>query len=46
MREEMKDVPNVPREVADELQREFLTALMGLKRRGLITMNRPPPKEA
>jgi flagellar motor switch protein FliG len=45
MREEMKDLPNVPREVADELQREFLTALMGLKRRGLITMIRPPPKE-
>jgi len=46
MREEMKDVPNVPREVADEIQRQFLTALMGLKRRGLITMNRLPPKEA
>ncbi|MEX1251109.1 MAG: FliG C-terminal domain-containing protein [Hyphomonas sp.] len=46
MREEIKDVPSMQREVAGELQREFLTSLMGLKRRGLITMNRPPPQEA
>ncbi|MGA1342246.1 MAG: FliG C-terminal domain-containing protein [Hyphomonas sp.] len=45
MREEIKDLPNVTREVADELQREFLTSLMGLKRRGLITMNRISQKE-
>jgi hypothetical protein len=37
-------VPPVSREVADELQREFLTSLMDLKRRGLITMVKAPEK--
>lgn len=45
MREEIKDLPQVPGEVADELQRQFLTSLMGMKRRGLITMNRLAQKE-
>ena len=44
LRDEIKDVPQVSREVADELQREFLTSLMDLKRRGLINMVRAPEK--
>jgi flagellar motor switch protein FliG len=44
MRDDIKDVPAVSREVADELQREFLTSLMDLKRRGLITMVKAPEK--
>lgn len=41
LREEIKDAPAMPQEAADNIQREFLTALMDLKRRGLITIVRP-----
>lgn len=44
LRESIKDVPAVSKEAADNQQREFLTTLMDLKRRGLITMVRPAPK--
>ncbi len=45
LRDDIKDVPAVSQDVSDTLQREFLTTLMDLKRRGLITIVRPPPKE-
>lgn len=45
MREAIKESPGVSGEAAETLQREFLTTLMDLKRRGLITIVRPPPKE-
>ena len=44
LRESVKDVPAMAQADADNLQREFLTDLMDLKRRGLITMVRPAPK--
>jgi flagellar motor switch protein FliG len=41
LRDDIKDVPAVSQDVSDTLQREFLTSLMDLKRRGLITIVRP-----
>lgn len=41
LRDEIKDAPAVSQEASDTLQREFLTSLMDLKRRGLITIVRP-----
>ncbi len=38
LREEIKAVPPMPKEVSDAFQRDFLTALMDLRRRGLITI--------
>jgi len=44
LRDEIKDVPAISQDAAEILQREFLTSLMDLKRRGLITMVRAPEK--
>lgn len=44
LRDEIKDAPAVSQEASDTLQREFLTSLMDLKRRGLITIVRPAAK--
>lgn len=44
LRDEIKDAPAASQEAADTLQREFLTSLMDLKRRGLITIVRPAAK--
>lgn len=41
LREEIKDAPAPAHDVAETLQREFLTTIMDLKRRGLITIVRP-----
>lgn len=38
LREEVKAVPPMPKEVSDAFQRDFLTALMDLRRRGLVTV--------
>ncbi len=37
-RDQIADMPEVPQETADTLQRDFLTRLMDMKRRGAITM--------
>ncbi len=44
MREEFKDMPAFSVDQVETLQREFLTTLMDLSRRGLITMNRATDK--
>lgn len=44
IREEFKDIPAMGGEQAETLQREFLTSLMDLSRRGLITMIRATDK--
>jgi flagellar motor switch protein FliG len=41
LRDEIKDAPEPAPDVAETLQREFLTTIMDLKRRGLITIVRP-----
>lgn len=45
LRDDIKNVPAISQEAAETLQREFLTTLMDLKRRSLITIVRPPPKD-
>lgn len=40
-REDLKDLPAVPQEQAETIQREFLTSLMDMRRRGLIAITRP-----
>lgn len=37
-KDQINDMPEVPQDQADTLQRDFLTRLMDMKRRGLITM--------
>lgn len=37
-RDQISEIPEVPQETADTLQRDFLTRLMDMKRRGVITM--------
>lgn len=37
-RDQLSEIPDVPQETADTLQRDFLTRLMDMKRRGVITM--------
>ena len=44
LRDEIKNAPAASQEASDTLQREFLTSLMDLKRRGLITIVRPVAK--
>lgn len=44
LRDEIKTVPPASSELSEKVQRDFLTTLMDLKRRGLITMVRPPAK--
>lgn len=44
LRDSIKDVPAVSQEGAETLQRDFLTSIMDLKRRGLITIVRPAAK--
>jgi flagellar motor switch protein FliG len=44
MREEVKAAPALSQEQAEAVQREFLTLLMDMKRRGLITIVRPADK--
>ncbi len=44
MREEVKAAPALSQEQAEAVQREFLTLLMDMKRRGLITIVRPAEK--
>lgn len=39
-REDLKDLPAIPQEQAETIQREFLTSLMDMRRRGLITITR------
>lgn len=41
-RDQLGDVKAVSSEEAEAIQREFLTSLMGLKRRGMITLEKPP----
>ncbi|WP_300394459.1 FliG C-terminal domain-containing protein [Henriciella sp.] len=41
-RDQLKDAKAVTPEETETIQREFLTALMSLKRRGLITLEKPP----
>ena len=45
LRDSMKDAPAISQEASENLQRDFLTSVMDLKRRGLITIVRPDPKE-
>jgi flagellar motor switch protein FliG len=45
LRDSIKDAPAISPEAAEIQQREFLTSIMDLKRRGLITIVRPEPKE-
>ncbi|MEQ9505281.1 MAG: FliG C-terminal domain-containing protein [Hyphomonas sp.] len=44
LRDSLKDAPAVSQEASETVQREFLTSVMDLKRRGLITIVRPDPK--
>jgi flagellar motor switch protein FliG len=44
MREEVKAAPALSQEQTEAVQREFLTLLMDMKRRGLITIVRPADK--
>lgn len=37
-KDQINDMPEMPQEAADAVQRDFLTRLMDMKRRGLITM--------
>ena len=41
-RDQLGDVKAVSPEEAEMIQREFLTSLMGLKRRGMIILEKPP----
>lgn len=41
-REDLKDLPAVAPEQAETIQREFLTSLMDMRRRGLIAISKPP----
>ncbi len=44
LRDSIKDAPAASQEDAETLHRDFLTSVMDLKRRGLITIVRPSPK--
>ena len=43
-RDDLTDFRPLPEAEAEALQREFLTTLMGLKQRGMITLQRPAPE--
>ncbi len=43
-RDDLTDFKPLPEAEAEALQREFLTTLMGLKQRGVITLERPAPE--
>jgi flagellar motor switch protein FliG len=44
-RDEIKDLPSIGREAAETIQRDFLTSIMDMKRRGVITIVRAPKPE-